>query len=247
MEITREIVVYKQVGYIHKDSLHSIYYSANIYSSLCNCSFQIVNLSTEMGIVRMELTSVEDRSQHRLDKLVANLNKSLNELENVITGKDTQSELGHGFNSTLEKVANRVENVTKTHIQEQLTEQVEHLKRQFLNNEIPPTSAPIREKILSVEQIPLQEKSQKEFKKKSEEILLNDGSKATSNKSFLKDMNQLKQITTTVPTVSLSNNAKVIEVKNIPNEMKHSQTEEKKKEAIAKLTSKQQQQQGDNI
>lgn len=102
--------------------------------TFCYMNFQIVNLSEELGTIRMDLTSVEGRSQHRINEVLSNLNASLTAIEEIVSGKDTISNLAHGFNTTIERAIKRAQNATEVRLQIKMDEQMHSLKQQVISH-----------------------------------------------------------------------------------------------------------------
>ncbi|OQR70568.1 hypothetical protein BIW11_11550 [Tropilaelaps mercedesae] len=104
---------------------------SHLNGSVHNLQSKINSLSGELATVRMELTSVEGRSQQRLHELIDNVNASVKAIEDVISGLDVKSTLSHAFNETVEGAISRAQNVSSSQLEERINAVLEDIKREL--------------------------------------------------------------------------------------------------------------------
>lgn len=111
---------------------------------------QIIDLSGKLATVRMELTAVEGRSQHRIKEAINIFNTSIEAIEDVIAGRDATSTLSHEFNVTIEQAIGRAQNESDSRFDERMSNKLQELKQTLAS--LPAPSLPIPQESLQLMQ-----------------------------------------------------------------------------------------------
>ncbi|XP_022703153.1 uncharacterized protein LOC111268433 isoform X2 [Varroa jacobsoni] len=111
---------------------------------------QIIDLSGKLATVRMELTAVEGRSQHRIKEAINIFNTSIEAIEDVIAGRDATSTLSHEFNVTIEQAIGRAQSESDSRFDERMSNKLQELKQTLAS--LPAPSLPIPQESLQLMQ-----------------------------------------------------------------------------------------------